>query len=97
MANTWYLYILQCRNDSYYTGITTDIPARLETHNVGKGAKYTRSRLPCRLVYFEECGTESEARRRECEIKKWRREKKHELVCAFPASALKRAKDANGA
>ena len=90
MAETWYLYILQCRDNSYYTGVTIDIPQRLDRHNSGKGAKYTRSRRPCKLVYFEEHESEADARRREREIKGWRREKKHELVRGFPSSARER-------
>jgi len=85
----WYLYILQCRDGSYYTGVTIDIKQRLDRHNSGKGAKYTRSRRPCHLVYYEGCTDESVARRREREIKGWARSKKAELISGFPSSALK--------
>ena len=84
----WYLYILKCRNNSYYTGITTDIPTRIDKHNSGKGAKYTRTHRPVRLVYFEELETEREARKRESEIKSWRREMKERLVGGFPSERL---------
>jgi len=84
----WYLYILECCDGSYYTGITRDIPGRLERHNLGKGAKFTRSRRPVRLVYFEERQTERAVRHRELELKGWRRKKKAELALGFPSSAL---------
>jgi len=84
----WYLYILECNDGSYYTGITTDIPNRIEVHNNGKGAKYTRTHRPVKLVYYEECKSESEVRKREREIKGWRREKKEHLINGFPSSAL---------
>lgn len=86
----WYLYILRCRDNSYYTGVTKDIAQRLDRHNSGKGAKYTKSRRPCELVYYEEYDNEVIARRRELEVKGWRREKKHALVNRFPSSALVR-------
>ena len=84
----WYLYILECNDGSYYTGITTDIPNRIELHNKGKGAKYTRSHKPVKLTYYEECKSETEARKREREIKGWSREKKENLISGFPSSAL---------
>ena len=88
MTNQWYLYILECRDGSYYTGVTINIVERLERHNSGKGAKYTRSRRPCRLVYFEDHSSEKDARRRELEIKSWKRNKKDELIGGFPSSVL---------
>jgi len=84
----WYLYILECCDGSYYTGVTMNIPSRLQRHNLGKGAKFTRSRRPVRLVYFEEHQTERAVRRREIELKGWRREKKAGLVLGFPSSVL---------
>ena len=80
MANTWKLYILRCGDGSLYTGITTDVEKRLETHRSGKGAKYTRGRGPLELVYREECGDHSAALKRELEIKKLPREEKEELI-----------------
>ena len=85
----WYLYILECNDGSYYTGITKDIPGRIEKHNTGKGAKYTRSHRPVKLVYFEEYEIESGVRKRELELKGWRREKKERLIRGFPSSILK--------
>ena len=77
----WYLYILRCRDGSLYTGITTDVEKRLEAHQSGKGAKYTRGRGPLELVYSEECGTHSQALKRELEIKAMPREKKLKEFC----------------
>ena len=76
----WYLYILRCKDDSLYTGITTDVEKRLEAHRAGKGAKYTRGRAPLELVYREECGDHSDALRRELEIKALTREEKMKLI-----------------
>lgn len=75
-----YVYILKCNDNTLYTGWTTDISHRLAVHNSGKGAKYTRSRLPVSLVYFEECEDKSTALRREFEIKSMTREKKIMLI-----------------
>ena len=80
MESTWYLYILRCGDGSLYTGITTDVEKRLEQHRSGKGAKYTRGRAPLELVYREECGTHSQALKRECAIKALRRKEKQELI-----------------
>lgn len=65
-----YVYILRCCDDSLYTGWTTDLKKRIETHNKGNGAKYTRARLPVQLVYFEEFADKLIAQSREREIKK---------------------------
>ncbi len=80
MDKTWKLYILRCGDGSLYTGITTDVQARLEAHRTGKGAKYTRGRGPLELVYTEECGTHSQALKREVEIKRLTREEKEQLI-----------------
>jgi putative endonuclease len=76
----WCVYILKCADGTLYTGISTDLDARLLTHNAGKGAKYTRSRLPVRLVWKKGCTTESVARKREIAIKKLTRTQKETLV-----------------
>lgn len=76
---TWFAYILRCGDGSLYTGITTDVDARLEAHRSGKGAKYTRGRGPLELVYREECGTHSDALKRELAIKALPREEKEKL------------------
>lgn len=80
MDSVWYLYILQCADGSLYTGITTNVEKRLEAHRSGKGAKYTRGRAPLELVYREECGSHSDALKRELEIKNLTREKKLEII-----------------
>ena len=65
-----YVYILRCKDDSLYTGWCIDLEKRLALHNSGKGAKYTRSKRPCKLVYYEEIDNKSEALKREIAIKK---------------------------
>lgn len=75
-----YTYILECSDGSYYTGWTKDIQKRLHAHNEGKGAKYTRSRLPVVLVYYEAFETKEEAMRREWQIKHLSRKEKEKLV-----------------
>jgi len=67
----WYVYIVECRDGSYYTGITTDVERRISEHNHSpKGASYTRSRRPVTLHYHESVSNRSEATRRELQIKK---------------------------
>ena len=80
METQWYLYILRCKDNTLYTGITTDVEKRLEAHRSGKGAKYTRGRAPLELVYRESCGSHSDALKREAEIKKLSRQAKELLV-----------------
>ena len=80
MEHIWYLYILRCKDDTLYTGITTDVEKRLEAHRSGKGAKYTRGRAPLELVYQEICGSHSDALRRERFIKALTREEKQRLI-----------------
>ena len=77
------VYILKCRDGSYYTGWTNDLEKRIKTHNAGKGAKYTKSRLPVTLVYYETFQTKEEAMRREWEIKHLTRSKKLQLLTSF--------------
>ena len=76
----YFVYILQCRDDTLYTGIATDVDRRLAVHNSGKGAKYTRSRLPVTAVYREECENKSKALKREAAIKKLTRDEKLQLI-----------------
>lgn len=75
-----YVYIVECRDGSWYTGWTNDVERRLKAHNGGKGAKYTKSRLPVRLIYTEEYETAVEAQRREWQIKRLTRAQKEMLV-----------------
>jgi len=79
-----YAYILKCADGTLYTGWTNDIEKRLHAHNSGKGCKYTRSRRPVELVYFECFETKQEALAREFAIKKMTRKKKRELINSAP-------------
>ncbi len=67
--NTWTCYLLECADHTLYCGITNDLNKRIAAHNAGEGAKYTRSRLPVKLVYQEACSDRSAASKREREIK----------------------------
>lgn len=78
--NNFYIYILKCCDNTYYTGYTTSLEKRVRTHNEGKGAKYTRSRRPVELVYSEVFETKSEALKREYQIKKLTRNQKEQLI-----------------
>ncbi len=78
--SSWAVYILRCKDDSLYTGITVDVAKRLVVHNAGKGAKYTRSRLPVVLVWSEVVESEGAARVREGEIKKLSRAEKEKII-----------------
>lgn len=80
---SYYVYILTCRDGSLYCGYTNDIEKRLHVHNSGHGAKYTKSRLPVRLSYYETHETKSSALKREWEIKKLPRKKKLELILNY--------------
>lgn len=75
-----YVYILSCADGTFYTGWTTHLEQRVRVHNQGKGAKYTRSRLPVKLLYWEVYSDKGEALRREAAIKKLTRKQKEELV-----------------
>lgn len=75
-----YTYIVKCRDNTYYTGWTKDLDRRMKAHNSGTGAKYTRSRRPVRLVYYEAYRTKEEAMRREREIKRMSRKEKEKLI-----------------
>ena len=77
---SYYVYLLRCGDGSLYTGYTDDVERRLAVHQSGKGAKYTRSRLPVELVYSEELPDKSAALRREAAIKKLPRAKKLALM-----------------
>ncbi|MDR3243758.1 MAG: GIY-YIG nuclease family protein [Elusimicrobiota bacterium] len=75
-----YTYILQCSDDTYYTGWTNDLKKRLKAHNSGKGGKYTRSRYPVELVYFEKHTSKQKAQSREFIIKRLSRQEKEQLI-----------------
>lgn len=69
-ADKWVVYLLECADGTLYTGITTDLEKRVATHNAGKGARYTRGRLPVHPVYSEPCADHGMALRREIAIKR---------------------------
>lgn len=75
-----YVYILRCCDGSLYTGWTTDLKKRIKTHSNGKGAKYTRSRRPLKLVYFEKFTDKITAQHREREIKSLTKKQKEALI-----------------
>ena len=77
---TWFVYILQCSDASYYTGHTSDLDFRLNYHNSGRGSVYTSKRSPCTLIYSEEHPTKESAVKREQQLKKWSRPKKQALI-----------------
>ena len=79
-AKKWLVYILKCGDGSYYTGITNDLAKRLKAHNDGTASKYTRSKLPVKVVYRKILRTKSRALRRELEIKKLSRVQKTLLI-----------------
>jgi len=79
---SWVVYMLRCRDATLYTGITNDMERRLEAHQRGIASKYTRARLPVRLVYQEQAENRSRASQREAEIKKLSRAAKLHLVRA---------------
>ena len=72
----WWLYVLECRDGSYYTGITNDLDRRLEMHSKGKGAKYTRSRLPVKMLAWWPHKTKSEALKEEYAFKQLEKKEK---------------------
>ena len=75
-----FTYILECADGTLYTGYTTDVERRLATHNSGKASKYTRGRLPIKLVYLEECKDKETAMSREWHIKQLSRVEKLKLI-----------------
>lgn len=79
-APSWVVYLVRCKDNSLYCGISNAVHERVRVHNSGKGAKYTRSRLPVKLVYFEYAGSKSQALKREYAIKKMSKVKKEKLI-----------------
>ena len=78
-----YTYMVECRDGSLYTGYTTNLDRRVKTHNSGNGAKYTRTRLPVRLMYYEIYESKAQAMKREYEIKHLTKENKLKLIQEF--------------
>lgn len=86
-AKQWLIYILRCRDKSFYTGITNQLAERLQAHQAGTASRYTRSRLPVKLVYLESAANRSAATKREGVIKKMSRSQKEDLISAEPKAA----------
>lgn len=80
MASKYFTYIAECSDGTFYTGYTNDIQKRQQAHNEGRGARYTKSRLPIKIVYQEEFKNRSEAMRREYEIKQLNKIQKVRLI-----------------
>jgi putative endonuclease len=76
IENTWFVYILECRDGSWYTGITNDLEKRIDAHTHGRGAKYTKGRGPFTLIYSSICKNREEASRQEHSIKQLSRAQK---------------------
>ena len=72
----WFLYVVKCADRTFYVGIAKSVEARVACHNAGRGAKYTRTRTPVRLVHTEKLDDVGAALRREREVKRWSRPKK---------------------
>ncbi|MCI0406081.1 MAG: GIY-YIG nuclease family protein [candidate division Zixibacteria bacterium] len=82
----WLVYVLRCSDGSYYVGVANDVAHRLRQHNAGQAVAFTKKRRPVEFVYVEECGSHLSARRRERQLKGWRREKKEMLINGFPSA-----------
>jgi predicted GIY-YIG superfamily endonuclease len=81
----YFVYMVRCADGTLYTGLARDAEARVRVHNSGKGAKYTRSRLPVSLVYCEPCASRSAALKRELELKPLSRARKEALISGLQA------------
>ena len=81
---TYYSYMVKCADGTFYCGYTTCLEKRMKAHNAGKGAKYTRSRRPVKLVYFEQFSTKHDAMSREWHMKRLNRMQKEQLAESFP-------------
>lgn len=79
-AAAWLLYVLKCRDNTLYTGITTDVSRRVKQHNSGIASRYTRSRLPVKLIFSEPCRGRSQALKKEYAMKQLSRKEKEEYI-----------------
>ena len=82
----WFVYLLQCKDNSYYVGVTTNVEDRIREHNFGQGSAFTKKHRPVKLVYPEQHESYASARKREAQLKGWRREKKELLINGFPST-----------
>ena len=80
MDHKAYMYVVECRDGSYYTGYTTDVKKRIAVHNIGKGAKYTRARLPVKLIFVEGFDSKEEAMSAEALLKRKKRPQKESYL-----------------
>ena len=80
MDHKAYMYVVECRDGSYYTGYTTDVKKRVAVHNSGRGAKYTRARLPVKLIYAEGFDSKEEAMSAEALLKRNKRAQKERFL-----------------
>lgn len=76
----WFVYILLCEDESLYTGVTNNLEKRFLDHKNGKGGRYTRSHKPIKIIYSEQLESQSEALKRERQIKSWSREQKIRIL-----------------
>lgn len=75
-----FVYLLKCRDNTFYCGYTNNLENRVKAHNLGKGSKYTRGRIPIKLIYVEELPSKSDALKREYQIKQFSRKDKEDLI-----------------
>ena len=92
MHRSYYCYIVECADGTFYTGWTVDPERRVATHNKGRGARYTRTRGPVKLVYVEELPDRKSAMQREIAIKRMKREGKNKLIRAERSGEVKSKK-----
>lgn len=85
----WYVYVLLCNDNSFYCGITKNIDKRLKQHNglLKGGAKYTRGRRPCKVIYKEKASDRSDASKKECSFKKLNRREKEKFLFNYSAES----------
>lgn len=95
-GDCYFVYLARCADGSLYTGCARDLQARIVAHNAGRGARYTRSRRPVKLVYSESCETRGAALKREYELKQWPRAKKQALV-KYARAEIRKARRAEAA
>lgn len=76
----WFTYMLRCKDDSFYVGISNDVQKRVQLHNTGIGSSYLLNKLPVKLIYSEKYANKSQARKREIQLKGWSKTKKEKLI-----------------
>ena len=81
----WFVYIVKCADGTFYTGMTKDVTRRVAEHSAGKGAKYTRTRCPVKLVYSKRAGSISLAMKKELKIKRMNRTGKMKIILKYQA------------